>query len=259
MRRTRRDGARLVEVTLLRLGVLAVVVALWELVVRLGISTPFWISSPTMLTERIVADLGSVEIVGHVGVTLYETLSGFAIGCVLGGISGYVLARRPRLHAALDPYLTAIYSLPRVALAPLFILWFGIGAASKIALGVSIVYFILLMNTYTGVRNVDTDLLNAVRTMGATDRYLTRRIILPSCVPWIFAGMRIGMGMALIGAVVGEMLAGQHGMGHLLAVASGSFDTTGVFSSLAILAVLAMGINSLMRTLEGRLSRWQGP
>ena len=115
------------------------------------------------------------------------------------------------------------------------------------------------MNTYTGVRNVDTDLLNAVRTMGTTDQYLTRRIILPSCVPWIFAGMRIGMGMALIGAVVGEMLAGQHGIGHLLAVASGGFDTTGVFSSQAILDVLAMGINSLMRTLEGRLSRWQGP
>jgi len=238
--------------------VFAAIVALWELVIALGVSTPFWISRPMLLAQRLMVDLASSEIFGHIGVTLYETFGGFFLGGVLGGVSGYVLARHPMLHAAFDPYLMAIYSLPRVALAPLFILWFGIGAASKIALGVSIVYFILLMNMYAGVRNVDADLVSAVRTMGATDRYLTRRIILPSCIPWIFSGMRIGMGMALIGAVVGEMLAGQHGMGYLLAVASGSFDTTGVFSGLAILAVMAMAINGIMTTLERRLLRWQG-
>ncbi len=249
--------AGIVRVTALRLAVLAAIVVGWELVIRLGLSTPFWISRPTLLVQRLVVELGSRDILWHIGVTLYETFGGFLLGTVLGGISGYVLARHPTLHAAFDPYLMAIYSLPRVALAPLFILWFGIGAASKIALGVSIVYFILLMNMYAGVRNVDVDLLSAVRTMGATDHYLTRRIILPSCIPWIFSGMRIGMGMALIGAVVGEMLAGQRGMGYLLAMASGSFDTTGVFSSLAILAVMAMAINWVMSAIERQLLKWQ--
>mgnify|MGYP001563560658 FL=1 len=159
---------------------------------------------------------------------------------------------------ALDPYLTALYSLPRVALAPLFILWFGIGLASKVMLAVSIVCFILLMNAYAGVRSVDQDLVNAVRTMGASDRYITYRVILPSCVPWIFSGMRIGLGMALIGTVVGEMLASQKGLGHLIAVASGSFDTTGVFASLMIIAGMAMSLNEIPKAVEQRLLRWRG-
>jgi len=241
----------------LRLLVAAGVVAIWEGIVLLGFSTPFWISQPRLLAVRLATDMVSAEFWYHAFVTLWTTLIGLASGAVLGGISGYLLARHRLLDIALEPYLAALYSLPRVALAPLFILWFGIGLMSKVMLAVSIVYFIMLYSVYSGVKNVDPDLVNAVRTMGATDRYLTRRIVLPSCVPFIFSGLRISLGMALIGTVVGEMIASQQGLGRLISIASGSFDTTGLFSTFVVLAVMAMALGAIMKAVERRLQRWQ--
>jgi NitT/TauT family transport system permease protein len=154
--------------------------------------------------------------------------------------------------------LMGLYSLPRVALAPLFIMWFGIGIPSKIMLAISIVFFILLINTYVGVQNVDRDLVNAVKTMGAPPRFVTRHVVLPSCIPWIFSGLRISMALALTASVVGEMLAAQYGLGFMLARASGTFDTTGIFMVLFVLALLAIGTYNLMARLEKRLLHWQG-
>ena len=247
----------LLVATGLRLAVAGVVVAVWEGVILLGYSTPFWISQPRLLAMRLATDMASAEFWFHAFVTLYETLIGLASGAVLGGVSGFVLARHRLLDIALEPYLAALYSLPRVALAPLFILWFGIGLMSKVMLAVSIVYFIMLYSVYGGVKNVDPDLVNAVRTMGATDRYLTRRIVLPSCVPFIFSGLRISLGMALIGTVVGEMIASQQGLGRLISIASGSFDTTGLFSTFVVLAAMAMALGAIMKAIERRLQRWQ--
>ena len=192
------------------------------------------------------------------GVTVIETVSGFVLGALAGIIAGFALARWRRAHVALEPYLMGVYSLPRVALAPLFIMWFGIGIPSKIMLAISIVFFILLINTYVGVQNVDRDLVNSVKTMGATPRFITRRVVLPSCIPWIFSGLRISMALALTASVVGEMLAAQYGLGFLLARASGTFDTTGIFMVLIILALLAIGTYNLMARLEKRLLHWQG-
>lgn len=242
----------------LRLLVACIVIVVWEALVVFNLSTPFWISQPRLIAVRLMQDTVSPDFWYDVFVTLYETLIGLAVGATLGGVSGYLLARYRLLDLALEPYLIALYSLPRVALAPLFILWFGIGLMSKVALAVSIVYFILLMNVYSGVKAVDPDLLNAARTMGARNGYVTRHIILPSCVPWIFSGLRIALGMALIGTVVGEMIASQFGLGRLIAVASGSFDTTGVFATLIVLALLAMILNAVMQRTERYLQRWQG-
>lgn len=241
----------------LRLLVGLVLVVAWEGVVLLNLSTPFWISQPRLLAMRLVEDLLSADFWYHAGVTLYETVLGLASGAILGGISGYFLARHKLLDIALEPYLAALYSLPRVALAPLFILWFGIGLLSKVMLAVSIVYFIMHYSVYSGVKNVDPDLINAVRTMGAKEGYLTRHIVLPSCVPFIFSGLRISLGMALIGTVIGEMIASQKGMGRLIAVASGNFDTTGLFSTFVMLAAMAMLLGALMKAVEARLQRWQ--
>jgi NitT/TauT family transport system permease protein len=242
----------------LRLFVLALIVLLWEGVCRVGLASEFWVSRPFLIIDRLWEAARSSVLWFHMGVTVIETVSGFLLGALAGTLAGFGLARWRRAHVALEPYLMGVYSLPRVALAPLFIMWFGIGIPSKIMLAISIVFFILLINTYVGVQNVDRDLVNAVKTMGAPPRFVTRHVVLPSCIPWIFSGLRISMALALTASVVGEMLAAQYGLGFMLARASGTFDTTGIFMVLIVLALLAIGTYNLMARLEKRLLHWQG-
>lgn len=249
-------GSRAERLTL-RLLVLVLIVVFWEGVTRVGLANEFWVSRPFLIGARLAEDLVAPLLWWHLFVTLQETFFGFVLGALAGILAGFALGRWRRLHVALEPYLMGVYSLPRVALAPLFIMWFGIGVPSKVMLAISIVFFILLINTYVGVQNVDRDLVNAVRTMGASPRFVTRRVILPSCIPWIFSGLRISMGLALTAAVVGEMLAAQYGLGFLLARASGTFDTTGIFTVLIILAVLAVLLYAGMTRLERRLLHWK--
>jgi NitT/TauT family transport system permease protein len=242
---------------ILRLLVLALIVLVWEGLCRIDWASEFWVSRPFLIVERLWEAVRSTTLWFHTGVTVIETVSGFLLGALAGTIAGFALARWRRAHVALEPYLMGLYSLPRVALAPLFIMWFGIGIPSKIMLAISIVFFILLINTYVGVQNVDRDLVNAVKTMGAPPRFVTRHVVLPSCIPWIFSGLRISMALALTASVVGEMLAAQYGLGFMLARASGTFDTTGIFMVLFVLALLAVGTYNLMARLEKRLLHWQ--
>ncbi len=243
---------------ILRILVLALIVGIWEGLCRTGLASEFWVSRPFLIVDRLWEAVRSTALWFHTGVTVIETVSGFILGALTGILAGFALARWRRAHVALEPYLMGVYSLPRVALAPLFIMWFGIGIPSKIMLAISIVFFILLINTYVGVQNVDRDLVNAVKTMGAPPRFVTRHVVLPSCIPWIFSGLRISMALALTASVVGEMLAAQYGLGFMLARASGTFDTTGIFMVLIILALLAIGTYNLMARLEKRLLHWQG-
>jgi NitT/TauT family transport system permease protein len=218
----------------LRLFVLALIVLLWEGVCRVGLASEFWVSRPFLIIDRLWEAARSSVLWFHMGVTVIETVSGFLLGALAGTLAGFGLARWRRAHVALEPYLMGVYSLPRVALAP------------------------LLINTYVGVQNVDRDLVNAVKTMGAPPRFVTRHVVLPSCIPWIFSGLRISMALALTASVVGEMLAAQYGLGFMLARASGTFDTTGIFMVLIVLALLAIGTYNLMARLEKRLLHWQG-
>ena len=243
---------------ILRILVLALIVGIWEGLCRTGLASEFWVSRPFLIIDRLWEAVRSSVLWFHMGVTVIETVSGFLLGALAGTLAGFGLARWRRAHVALEPYLMGVYSLPRVALAPLFIMWFGIGIPSKIMLAISIVFFILLINTYVGVQNVDRDLVNAVKTMGAPPRFVTRHVVLPSCIPWIFSGLRISMALALTASVVGEMLAAQYGLGFMLARASGTFDTTGIFMVLIVLALLAIGTYNLMARLEKRLLHWQG-
>jgi NitT/TauT family transport system permease protein len=246
------------EALVLRLLALAIILGAWEAIVRTGVLTEFWISRPGLVAQRLL-DLLVIKatIWDHLAATLQEALLGLAGGSVLGVLSGLALAKWRRLHVALDPYIMGLYGLPRVALAPLFIMWLGIGIESKVVLAGFVTYFVLLINTFVGVKNIDTDLLNAVRTMGGQGAFLFRKVVLPSCIPWILSGLRIGLGLSLTGAVVAEMLAAQRGIGWLISRASGTFDTTGVFASLVVLAVVAMALNEGMKKLERRLLRWQ--
>jgi sulfonate transport system permease protein len=240
-----------------RLGLLVLFAGSWELFTRTEAINPFWVSSPVRIVVDLVRQLLSGSVFEHIAVTLYEAFLGFVIGAVVGVVAGFVLARSEELARVLDPYVTALNSLPRVALAPLFILWFGIGVTSKVILAFSLVVFILLVNTYAGAKNVDQDLVIIARLLGASPRQVTTKIILPASIPWIFAGLRLGLAYALIGAVVGEVIVAQAGLGFLIAHSAGVFNTTGVFSALIILMLIATLLNEVMKVAERKLLRWR--
>ena len=242
-----------------RLLFLGVVLVLWEAVAHLGLVEEYVMSRPS----RVFAWLAHASATGffwiNIGVTVRETLLGLLLGSVLGIASGFALAHWKRTFRVLEPFIMALYSLPRVALAPLFLVWFGIGEGSKVALAASLVFFVLLLNTYTGVREIDQNLINAARTMGAKNHFITRRILLPASMAFIFAGLRVSIGLALIGTIVGEMIAGQYGLGQMIARAANMFDTAQVFAIIIVLAVLAVVMNEIMKQIERSVMRWQPP
>ncbi len=240
-----------------RLLFLLAVLAVWEGVARLGLVQDFVLSRPSKISAWAVEALGSAFFWANVGVTLRETLLGLLVGCVLGVASGFALAHWRGAFRLLEPFIMALYSLPRVALAPLFLVWFGIGEGSKVALAASLVFFVMLLNTYTGVREIDHNLVNAARTMGASNALIARRILLPASMTFIFAGLRVSIGLALIGTIVGEMIAGQYGLGQMIAKAANMFDTAQVFAIIIVLAVLAVVLNEAMKLLERRVMSWQ--
>lgn len=245
------------KINAIRALVLAAMLGLWEAVAYAGLVQEFVLSRPTRIFAWLGHALVSEFFWINVWVTVKETLLGLVIGAVLGVASGFALAHWRSAFHVLEPFIMALYSLPRVALAPLFLVWFGIGEGSKVALAASLVYFVLLLNTYTGVREIDPNLVNAARTMGAKDRFIARRILLPASMTFIFAGLRVSIGLALIGTIVGEMIAGQFGLGQLIARAANMFDTAQVFGIIIVLAVLAILLNEMMKLVERRVMRWQ--
>jgi NitT/TauT family transport system permease protein len=182
---------------------------------------------------------------------------GFAVGSLFGALLGFVLGYFRYLDALLSPFITAIYTLPKIALAPLVLLWLGIGYEAKVALSALLVFFLVFFNTYAGVRQVDPDLTNAARLMGASRRQLLRHVLCPHAAAWVFTGLRLALPYALVGAVVGEMLASNHGIGFLLANASNQLDTVGAFAALAILVTIGLLLNLLVELVEARVQRWQ--
>jgi NitT/TauT family transport system permease protein len=239
-----------------QLAVFVVTVGLWEGAVRLHLVNPFWVSSPARIFDALWTSIATGEIFTHAWASLFETLIGFAAGSALGILIGFALARWPLAERVLDPFITALNSLPRVALAPLFILWFGIGELSKILVAFSLVVFILIINTLAGARSVDPDIQIVARLLGATRRQMFLKVILPASAPTIFAGLRLGLIYSLLGAVVAEMLSATRGIGYLIAFYAGTFNVTGVMAMLLLLALAAMALNQCMRVIEQRVLRW---
>lgn len=239
-----------------RVGLLVGALVLWQLVSGTIIDS-FFISKPTEIFERLYQWLISGELFQHLWITLQETVIGFVIGATLGGIVGLVLGRIKTLADICEPYIMSIYSLPKVALAPLFILWFGIDIEMKIVLAGVMVFFLVFFNTFSGVRNVDQDLIDVIRLMGATERHIMMKVILPSALTWIFAGLRISVPNALIGAVVGEVVASNRGVGYLIQYSSFRFDTAGVFAGLIVLMIFAMTLGGVIRFFERKFMRWK--
>lgn len=230
--------------------------AVWEFASGRLIA-PFFISAPSAIFRRLSGWITSGDIFYHVGITATEALSGLLLGSVAGIIVGTILGRRPFLAKLLDPIITTFYSLPKVALAPLFILWIGIGIDMKITFTAAIVFFLVFLNTYTGVRNVSRELISILYLMGANEMQVLRRVVLPSAITWVFAGLRISVPYSLIGAIVGELMASNKGLGALLVRAQGEFDTAGVFAALVAIMALAVVFNMAVRMLERKLMPWK--
>lgn len=200
---------------------------------------------------------GRADIYLHLGTTLLETLLAFVIGTVMGMACGLWLALAPTASAILDPYLKAANSMPRVILAPIFALWFGLGIWSKVALAVTLVFFIVFFNVYQGVKEVSPVVLNNARMLGANQRQLLRTVYLPSATSWVFSSLHTAVGLAFVGAVVGEYLGSARGVGYLILQAEGTFDVNTVFAGIVVLTAFALMLDGLVGKFEKRLMRWQ--
>jgi NitT/TauT family transport system permease protein len=197
------------------------------------------------------------DIYEHLGVTLLETVLAFAIGTLLGLACGLWLALSPLAAAITDPYIKGLNSMPRVILAPIFSVWFGLGVASKVALGVTLVFFIVFFNVYQGVKEVSPVVLANARMLGASPRQLLRHVYLPSATSWVFSSLHTSVGLAFVGAVVGEYLGSARGVGYLILQAEGSFDINTVMAGILVLTAFALLLDALVGRLEVRLMKWQ--
>jgi NitT/TauT family transport system permease protein len=245
------------RVLVARLLVVAVFLAIWQAVVAIGWVDAFWISSPLLVVEELWSELASGAWFGDVAITVFEALIAFVISSALGIVAGLLLARSPFWDDVLAPLVLALNSLPRIALAPLIILWFGIGITAKVVTAFTLVFFILLVNTLGGAKNVDNDILTIARLMGASRRDILWKVTLPSALPWIFAGLNLGLTYALLGVIVAEILSSNRGLGFVIASSAATFNTAGVFAGLITLAVVAWVFSALMRYAEARLLRWK--
>jgi len=247
------------EIRLWRAVLLGAFLLLWEVATRRGWVDPFFVSQPTVLAAQIFDWIRTGFILRHLFVTMQETIIGFLLGTLLGVAVGFTFAHWPTLAHIFDPLMVALNAMPRVVLAPLFILWFGLGLTSKVVMVISLVFFVVFFSTYTGIREVDRDLVSNARILGATPGHMIRHVLLPSALTWIFSSLRTSVGFALIGAVVGEYLGSAAGLGHLIQQAEGNLDTTGVFAGMVILAVFVLAIDWLVTLAERRLLVWRPP
>jgi NitT/TauT family transport system permease protein len=251
------QGNKRLSLLVKQVGIFVFFVALWEGLTRLGWIDPFFFSRPSDVAGRLVQWFSQNAIYGHIYITTVETLLAFLVGSVSGIAFGFLFARVPTLAVLFDPYVKIANALPRIALAPIFTLWFGLGILSKVVFGVTLVFFIVFFNTYRGVREVDPNVLNNARMLGASERDLFRHVFMPSAMSWILASLHTSVGMALVGAVVGEYLGAARGLGYIIAQAEGVFDTTGVFTGLIVLSVFVLIIDVIVTFVEGRLLKWK--
>jgi NitT/TauT family transport system permease protein len=245
------------NVLLGRVVLLVVVIAVWQIASARHIIDPTIVSSPGAVWHHLVTWTLDGTLWFHSTITIEETLAGFVIGSVAGIALGFGIGQSRRLSELLDPFILALYSIPKVALAPLFIVWFGIGIPMKIILAAVTVLFIVFYNTLAGVRNVDPDLIDAMWLMGASRRQILLRAVVPSAMGWALTGVRIAIPYALIGAIIGELIASNRGIGYLIASSGSQYDTAGVFAALLVLTILAVALNAAVDFIEQRTSRWK--
>ncbi len=246
----------------LQIGVAIVLIALWHVLTAYPIlgevkNMRFFFATPADVWARIVKFFATGIIWKHLWITLTETVLAFAIGSAGGIVVGFWLARQPRVAAVLDPYVKMANALPRVVLAPIFMLWFGLGIWSKVALGFTLVFFIVFFNVYQGVKEVSPVILANARMLGMNERQLFRHVYWPSALSWMFSSLHTSIGFALVGAVVGEYLGSAAGLGYLIHEAESVFDVAGVFAGMVVLSAFVVVIDWLVTLIENRLLAWR--
>jgi NitT/TauT family transport system permease protein len=235
--------------------VLIALIATWQ-VFSLAFGT-YWIGSPWGVLTRFSAGIFGGDLLRHAGYTLSEAIAGFLIGALPAAALPFALRRYPVVTAILDPFMVGGYGAPKLALAPLFILWFGIGIESKIALVAITVFFIVYFSAQAGVRALDAKLVQMAKVVGANERQLARYIVFPGAVPYIFTGLRIAMPYSIGGAVIAELISSNRGLGYLIQLGAMNFDTTGVFVALVAVTCIVFLCNWSVDATERRLLRWR--
>src|SRR6202171_5953731 len=241
----------------LRLLLLLVLFTAWHLLTESDILPRFFFGSPLVVLEKGGRWFTSGKIYKHLAITLVETVLAFGGGTLLGLLVGLWLALTPAASSLLDPYIKGANAMPRVILAPLFAVWFGLGILSKVALGITLVFFIVFFNVYQGVKEVSPVVLANARMLGATRRQLLRHVYLPSAMSWVFSSLHTAVGMAFVGAVVGEYLGSARGVGYLIHQAEGVFDIDTVFAGILVLTIFALILDFAVTKIESKLLVWR--
>jgi NitT/TauT family transport system permease protein len=245
-----------------QVAVAVIALALWQFFATVPVLgkvllPPFFFSTPLDVASQIVNWFWTGTIWKHLVITLWESILAFVIGSALGVAVGFWFARQPRIAAVFDPYVKMVNALPRVVLAPIFTLWLGLGIWSKVALGVTLVFFIVFFNVYQGVKEVSPTVLDNGRMLGMNDRQLMRHVYWPSALSWMFSSLHTSVGFAVVGAVVGEYLGSAAGLGYLIQQAEGIFDVAGVFAGMFVLSAFVLLIDYGVTLVERRLLVWR--
>jgi NitT/TauT family transport system permease protein len=251
-----------------QIGLLVLIFVFWHVMTKPGLvptfmfdndrQAAFFFGEPLKIFTRIwVWFVTDADIYRHLWVTLAETLMAFGIGAATGLAGGLWLALSPMASAILEPYIKAFNSMPRIILAPIFAVWFGLGMGSKVALGVTLVFFIVFFNVYQGVKEVSPVVLANAKMLGANGKQLLRHVYLPSATSWVFSSLHTSVGLAFVGAVVGEYLGSSQGVGYLILQAEGQFDINTVMAGILVLTTFALVLDAAVGRIEKRLMKWQ--
>jgi NitT/TauT family transport system permease protein len=238
-----------------RIGLALLFLLAWK--VGADIAGPLYAADPIKVFERIVTDTLAGTLLHHIYVTLRLSALGFAIGCFFGVALPFLLRRMPRLTAAIEPYIMASVGVPKYALVPLFILWFGIDDAPKLWLVGLLVFYPVFIAVFAGIRNVDRNLINMARIVGASEAAISREVIWNSLLPFFFAALKIALPRAVSAAIIGEFLVGNAGLGYLIEYSRQNFDTTGVFAGIVVATALVLAINAILVWVDRRINAWR--
>lgn len=238
-----------------RLLLAGAILIVWELTARMAGS--YWVSSPLLVISRLWEQVVNGDLWFHGRYTLGEALGGFLVGAIPGCLAALLLRRRPFLRSAVLAVTAIGYAVPKTALVPLFILWLGVGPGAKVALVASAIFFIVFYSTLNGVEAVNNKLIQSARVMGASERQVLRHVVGPSVVPYVFGGLRVAVPYAVAGAIVGEIISSNRGIGYLIQFGAMDFDTTLVFTSLMTVMALVLALSAVLGAIQSRLLRWQ--